>query len=106
MKYSISTEAKYKDRVLVILEGHNSSNDGEYHTFEQTFSKDDFDSHVADELNEILKSHYKLSMPLGELEDDYLGIQFSDLGYCDELSGYEVLYYDENGVCYPVFMNF
>lgn len=101
--YTVSGEPKYINQVLVILEGEL---DGEYLTSEQTFNIERFKKKVAKDLCDILKQAYDIGdMELGELANDTFDLSFTNIANCSKLSGHEVMYFDENGVCKDILMN-
>lgn len=103
MNYAIISEPKYKNMVVVILEG--TTVDDEYETLEQLFSKEDFDNKGATELTRILSLCYNEEVAPSEIESDIYNIQYCNLNECRELNAHEVMYYDENGTCYDIVMD-
>lgn len=105
MNYEIINEPKHKNLFQVIIEGENE--DGQFFTWEQLFSKEEFETKVSEDLVKILDGYYNnMDSILHELSNDTFEFSCSDLGDCEDMSGYEVIYFDENGVAYPVVMNY
>lgn len=103
MYFEILDEPRYKNKVLVVLEGYV---DEQYLTSEQTYDIDIFKGSVAKDLCDILKGAYDRDYStLGELHNDSFNLMQSNISNCTELTGYEVLFFDENGVCKEITMD-
>jgi len=96
MSFSRSKEPRYREQYWVILEGIDA--DGVYYNHEDVISKKDFEGGYATSLSNLLQ--YKGWA--GDYCDKYINISCTNLTDCEAIEGYDVMYFDENGIGYEV----
>lgn len=91
------TEELNKFTVTIIAD----SNDADYITTINTYSKDVFEDHVANGLTELLQN-YSDRHKLEEYEGDFDDIPYGEYGRCHTLESIDIKYVDENGLTFNV----
>ncbi|MGG3045706.1 hypothetical protein ABEO76_21505 [Bacillus anthracis] len=77
------------------------SNDADYITTINTYSKETFDKHIVDELID-LQNNYGESHQLRNFEEGWLDIPCGDIDRCHSLKSVNVEHIDDKGIAWDV----
>jgi hypothetical protein len=101
-KYTLTKpESKQRDKFIVTIVA--DSNDADYITTENTYSKEEFEETIADALVD-LQNNYGLSYQLPNYYNEHdLDIPYNGWdGYCHTLKYVQIQYIDNNGETWDV----